>query len=187
MALILGIAGRKGAGKSTASKALEKAGFYRDSFAAPLRKFVADICGYSLEQLDKNKQTPIMWLDGLTPREMMQQFGTECGRGLHPELWLLSLSMRLPQDRPVVIEDVRFPNEAEWIRDQGGYVIEIERPGLEWDGDTHASETPIPPELINSTLTNQGSVLLLEIAICAAVKPLLGNSEVRDVRTDRKN
>jgi hypothetical protein len=31
----------------------------------------------------------------------------------------------------VVITDVRFENEAQFIKDQGGYVIYITRPGIE--------------------------------------------------------
>ena len=39
----------------------------------------------------------------------------------------------------VFISDMRFPNEADLVKELGGCVIRIQRPGLD-DGDGHASE-----------------------------------------------
>lgn len=79
----------------------------------------------------------------LTPRRMLQIIGTEGGRHLvHPNIWVLSLfsdykEKTLSWDHngfPTytglpswIITDVRFPNEAQKIRDLGGYLIRIER------------------------------------------------------------
>lgn len=65
-------------------------------------------------------------------RALMQRMGTEAGRDIHGEdLWtsLVEHKMRKLGDRPrVVVTDVRFPNEADWIRSIGGIVVEILRP-----------------------------------------------------------
>ena len=41
------------------------------------------------------------------------------------------------------IDDLRFLNEAEWVWNAGGYVVELQREGINY-ALNHASETPIP-------------------------------------------
>ena len=74
----------------------------------------------------------------------MQTLGTEWGRELiNPELWLILAKQRLLNFGPgMVIADVRFENEAEWVRSQGGRVIHIERPSAV-AVEVHASEAGI--------------------------------------------
>lgn len=104
----------------------------------------------------------------LTPRLILQLLGTEAGRQiLHPNIWVNAVMSEYKgkyvggadpyQDDPDVeyppievfetdfpnwvITDVRFPNEAQAIKDKGGILIRLNR-GL---GDTgnHASETAL--------------------------------------------
>ena len=56
-----------------------------------------------------------------------------------------------------VITDCRFGNEAQRIRDLGGVVWAIDRPVVE-DGDDHVSEISLPPELVDLTIDNNGSL-----------------------------
>lgn len=57
--------------------------------------------------------------------------GTEAGREVfHQDLWLFSLEKKLQDHKNIVIADVRFPNEVDFIRKKGGYIIRIKR-GLE--------------------------------------------------------
>lgn len=62
----------------------------------------------------------------------------------------------VPKHTFYVVTDVRFVNEAERIRELGGVIWEIDRPS-EDDRDNHASEIPLPPELIDDTISNSGS------------------------------
>ncbi len=62
-----------------------------------------------------------------------------------------------------VITDVRYPNEAERVRKVGGEVWEVIRPGLVSDG--HASEQPLPRELVDHVIYNDGSVENLKEAV----------------------
>jgi hypothetical protein len=88
-----------------------------------------------------------------TPRLLLQLMGTECGRQiLHPNIWVNALfadyktianfKLRnykllnnlktsendVTQEYPNwIITDVRFPNEAQAIKDRGGIVIRLER------------------------------------------------------------
>jgi hypothetical protein len=56
-----------------------------------------------------------------------------------------------------VITDCRFPNEAQRVLDVFGEVWEIVRPGLD-ASDSHASEQPLPRELVTRTIVNDGSI-----------------------------
>jgi len=152
--MLIGIAGPKRSGKDTLAQGLSKElGLPVDSFAAPLRKFVAELLNCSMATLDSCKEHPIKWLDGATPRSMMQTVGTEWGREMvHPELWVRSLFHRLGRTGGI-ISDVRFPNEAREIRARGGVVIALTRPGT-GVGDAHVSEKPLDPGLVNVRLEN---------------------------------
>ena len=55
---------------------------------------------------------------------------------------------RFHKDR-IVIDDVRFPNEAEMIRARGGKIWRLSRKGFEPSGDSHVSEAGLPDELID--------------------------------------
>lgn len=57
-----------------------------------------------------------------------------------------------------VAADERFDNEAQRIVELQGYNIKIVRPGLEDDGDSHASEAGISDALITVTIINDGTL-----------------------------
>ena len=67
-------------------------------------------------------------------RRLLQQIGS-AGRAYDPWTWV----SKMPTDQPIIIDDVRFLNEAEAIRDAGGIVVRIIRPGL--TAMDHESET----------------------------------------------
>ncbi|MDA3306243.1 MULTISPECIES: hypothetical protein [Stenotrophomonas] len=154
--LYIGIAGSNRAGKDTLANGLASAlGLPCDSFAAPLRQFVAAILGLTVRELDSHKEVAIDWLAELTPRHLMQTAGTEWGRDrVHPELWVRSLFARLPEGG--LVTDVRFANEARAIRRRGGVVIHVNRPG-HGSSDPHASEQPLPRELVDIEVDNDGT------------------------------
>lgn len=58
----------------------------------------------------------------------------------------------------VVITDVRYPNEAEMIRRNGGIVIRIDRPSLGPLTDTHASETSMELFEYDDVIVNDGTI-----------------------------
>lgn len=154
--IIVGLTGKKRSGKDTAAKALPS--FHRESFAAPIRRAVCDILCISPEILENEKESAIAWLDGVTVRHLMQTLGTEWGRDkIHNELWIRSMSRRILFQRQVVITDVRFDNEAEFIKNKGGIVISIERSSRSSE-DSHASEKGVSHSLINEFVYNDTSI-----------------------------
>jgi hypothetical protein len=155
---IVGIAGAKRSGKTTLANYLaETHGMLHTSFAEPIRAFVAQLLGGSLEQLEAAKEEPVAWLDGATPRHMMQTLGTEWGRQLIcPELWVRFAMRKALGAGAAVLSDVRFPNEARAIREHGGIVIRVNRAGSAAT-DSHISEVPLPDDLVDFELYNGGT------------------------------
>lgn len=90
------------------------------------------------------------WVVKLTPRLLLQLLGTECGRDIiHPNIWVNSLMSeykphKMSEYNPSnwIITDVRFPNEAESIKEKNGLLIRIESPRCNYD-DKHPSETAL--------------------------------------------
>lgn len=154
--MIVGIAGKKRVGKDTIAREFIKRGFQHDSFAGPIRRFVADLIGYEIT--DENKEAPIYWAPHLTPRLLMQTVGTEWGRAMDPNLWVLSFLNRPNAGRNVVVPDVRFENEASAVRMAGGLMIHVQR-NIVHD-DKHASEAGVGVrfDLGDMLITNNGSL-----------------------------
>lgn len=70
--------------------------------------------------------------------------GTEVGRDIfHTDFWVLQLEHRLlTSTDSIVITDVRFPNEIDWIHKQGGKVYEVQRgESPEWYNKLQQCET----------------------------------------------
>lgn len=151
---LLGLAGRKGTGKDTAAYHLVLAhGFRQIALADPIRDGLRAMLGLSSDELlDRSiKETAIDWL-GVSPRHLMQTLGTEWGRNnVARDVWLRVATRRLEaiansrQGTParIVVSDIRFDDEADWIRSHGGRVIHIRRPMACSQHDQHASEAGV--------------------------------------------
>lgn len=164
---LIGIAGRARSGKDTVANFIIAAiGGYRYSFADPIRAMLAPLgVDMSDPYWQAHKEDPIPAL-GVSPRRMMQTLGTEWGRQLiHPDLWLFMTHQRLLQNGPgMVIPDVRFENEAAWVRKHGGRIIHVIRPDAK-AVEAHASEEGIEIQDIDARLFNSGTLEELQISV----------------------
>ncbi len=173
--MLLGIAGAKRSGKSTAAQYLaSRYGMRVDTFAGPIREFVRAILGWSEVELEDRKEEPLPWLGNVTARSMMQTVGTEWGRKtVHGDVWVLSALRRskptIDAGHGVILADVRFPNEAEAIRVRGGRVLRVVR-DVAHSADQHASEKPLPANLIDEDVANNGTIRDLYINLDAAME-----------------
>jgi hypothetical protein len=139
-------------------------------FAWPLKAGCCAMFGWTPEQVQGVTPEAREWREtvlpefGFSPREAMQKLGTEWGRDvMHKDLWVLIANQNLRKlesaEKPpvgVVVSDVRFPNEVNWIRDNGGEVWHIERPGLA-AADAHASEVGVERQAHDIVLYNTGT------------------------------
>ena len=137
--MIIGLVGFIGSGKGTVGDILEQKGFIKDSFAKPLKDACAVMFGWSRELLEGDTEMSRMWREEpdsywsekfgreFTPREALQKMGTEAGREVfHKDIWVISLLNRA-KGKDVVVTDVRFQNEIQYIQDNGGIVIRVKR------------------------------------------------------------
>lgn len=140
--MIIGIIGLAGSGKNTAGDYLVSKGFKQDSFAAPLKDVTSAIFGWPRHLLegdtkvsrDFREQIDPYWSVkfgyDVTPRHILQFIGTEVMRNsLHPDIWIDSMEKRIISNGcDMVITDVRFPNEVEFIKSLNfGKIIRITR------------------------------------------------------------
>ena len=164
---LIGIAGRARSGKDTVANFIVAAiGGYRYSFADPIRAMLTPLgVDMSDPYWQARKEEPIPAL-GVSPRRMMQTLGTEWGRQLiNPDLWLIMAHQRLLQNGPgMVISDVRFDNEAAWIRKHGGRIIHVIRPDTK-AVEAHASEDGIEMQDTDARLFNSGTLEELQLSV----------------------
>lgn len=132
-AMLIGLTGFAGSGKTTCAQLLEREhGFARLKFTTPLRAMLA-AAGLTQAQLDGDqKHQPLAGWCNRTPRYIMQTLGTEWGRKLIGEdLWVNLLVEKaealLHSGQSVVVDDVRFLNEARALRQLGGSIYRVLR------------------------------------------------------------
>jgi hypothetical protein len=130
--MLIGIAGAAGSGKDTVADFLvQHHAFCKLSWAGPLKAGLAAM-GMAEPADRADKEKPVPGFD-FTWREAAQKLGTEWGRALDPNIWIKMAARKLDQhpNNYWVISDVRFSNEADMIRERGGFIIFVNRPGAE--------------------------------------------------------
>lgn len=186
---IIGLTGHAQSGKDTAGKYLvENHGFTRIGLADAVKD-----CLYALnprvpmfsDQDNYNGGFPLQaavnscgWdsckNDNGEIRQLLQRMGTEVGRQIISEtVWLDIASRKIKELGPsakVVITDIRFPNEAEWVRSLGGKVVRINRPGFGPVND-HASDARLSDDLVDAEVNNAGTLDSFHLNIWRQVTP----------------
>ena len=151
----IGLVGKAQSGKGTVGLHLvENYGYREVGFADPLREMalainpILDIH----EHIRYEEAVNVYGYAGTKSRfpearRFLQCLGTEGGREILGEHIWVDAAVRKAEamGAPCVFTDVRFPNEAQAIRDHGGVVVRIVRPHMELPLDpsleAHASET----------------------------------------------
>jgi hypothetical protein len=159
---IIGLTGPAGAGKDLAASMVP--GACRIAFADPIYQGLSTMLGIPEGVLrDRSaKEQPIVGI-GASPRQLLQTLGTEWGRQMiRDDIWLRVAFWRWEQMAAggvslIVVPDVRFSNEARLIRENGGEVWLIHRPGVE-PVAAHSSEAGLPLKLIDRLVVNDGTV-----------------------------
>lgn len=158
---VIGVAGLARSGKDTvADFIVSYVGGYRYAFAEPIKAMLRHV-GIDMDHpywaSRKEDRIPAV---GKSPREMMQTLGTDWGRELvNPKLWVTLANQKLLTYGPgMVISDVRFDNEAEWIRSLGGLVIHVHRDINDFKIAEHSSENGVIVLDTDVTILNSGTL-----------------------------
>ncbi len=162
---IIGIAGHARAGKDTVAQFIQEE--YRAAtyaFAEPLKAMLRAL-GLDEQDLNSWRKDETNYDFQATPRHMMQTLGTEWGRDtINDNIWVIAAAKRIQRlsqaqpDSTIIITDVRFENEADFVR-KHGFLIHVERPIQRIDGSTHRSENPIRiNEAEDSVIVNDGDL-----------------------------
>lgn len=162
--MLVGLAGPIGSGKSSVATHLHlEHGWHAPvAFADPLKDGICAMFGITREQLEQIKRAELELVPGVPLRRALQTLGTEWGRSLSGDIWVEAMRKRINrlvlwQELPgIVIDDVRFENEAAFIRANHGIVIHVynDAPRL---ADGHISEHSLNIADNDLTLANVGT------------------------------
>jgi dephospho-CoA kinase len=125
--MIIGIAGKAGAGKNTAAEYISSKLEHHHvaSFAEPIKQMLRMGLQLTWDQTHGHQKEMIDPRYGVSTRSMMQTLATEWGRDMiHTDLWLIIAQQS--KDNRRIFSDVRFENEAAWIR-ENGFIIHLSR------------------------------------------------------------
>ena len=166
---IIGLAGRMRSGKRVICNVLSEFGYARMYFAYPLKKLISELLSKSIEELDllknveseyKFHKNELMYISNVTNipyryvedvigdrtfatvRELYQIIGTDLIRKYDKDWHVNELRKLIEKDKKYCFDDVRFPNEVEFINELGGEVWFVSRPQIS-DMSNHECETSL--------------------------------------------
>lgn len=148
--IIIGISGKKGQGKDTVAQILLN--------KLPLNSCIKSFAGELKNEVHAALNVPHtnFNFEGFKPqlRLIYQGWGTFKRTCVDPKYWIKKLNHSLIDLNPdiVIISDVRFLNEKQWIESQGGLIIRVS--GRPHDKDNHISETELDNTEFNITINN---------------------------------
>ena len=154
MITLLGIVGRKQHGKDTLCTMLRQLSMVpvkRFAFGDALKAEISTAIGVPVHVIDQLK-------DKFRP--LLQWWGTDFRREMAgPDYWRPWLDCALAEQEAgslLVVTDVRFLNEARWIRERGGSLVRIVRDLYGEEEDNHASESESGRIAVDMTIRNSG-------------------------------
>jgi hypothetical protein len=154
-----------GSGKSTIATCLEHYDYTVVPFACFLKGMIRALLvelGYTPSRatdIIKQKDLVVPGIN-IRMRTLMQTLGTEWGRNtLDQDFWINCWKEKVKSCGGfVVADDVRFPNEAAAIREMGGKVWKVVRPGVE-NSENHSSEGQLDHwDGFSRVIVNDGSL-----------------------------
>jgi hypothetical protein len=162
--VVIGLVGKAGHGKDSIGDVLEQQyGFNRYAMAKPLKDAIEILFGFTENQLYGSKKEVVDPRWGVSPRRVLQFFGTEICRNMFPKLmptikdrfWINHLLHHVAQlheeyedNYSLVVTDIRFINEAEVIQELNGILIKVIRPNYH---QFSSAKVPEVPEVTSTT------------------------------------
>lgn len=134
MGILIGISGKLGSGKDTVAQfimdKMPDYNFAHKSFAHNLKHITSIISGLPMDMMftHEGKNTELPLYNGITVGNLQQVIGTDLFRKHFDDMvWIKSLFAPYDKDKDNwVVSDVRFRNEAEYVRAMGGILVRLE-------------------------------------------------------------
>ena len=182
--MIIGVNGYALSGKDTVGQLIQQldpdGSWEIKKFAGKLKTIASILTNIPVENFEdqqfKKLELDPMWSDHgipMTVRDFLQKLGTDGLRnGLHPNTWVNALMADYVAEKLCdckkecrcifkypnwIITDCRFPNEAYAIKNAGGIIIRIDRPGITAIND-HPSEVALDKWEFNYRISNDGTI-----------------------------
>lgn len=157
---LIAVAGMRGSGKDTVAKHLcsldDRVRVLK--FATPVKATLKQLFDFTDEELEDEilKELVVPRL-GFSPRQAMRTLGTEFGRTLNPDVWVNiareSYHDNLVDGHLTIITDLRYKNEYDFVKSEGGIVIHLTTP---FDvAVEHSSDVALPIEHDDFVLHNE--------------------------------
>lgn len=166
--LLIGVSGYARSGKDTVSQTFIARGFTRVALADSLKKEVARGLGTPFQEF-------VALLDGCADfKEAVRPILVEWGRFRRrqdPDYWIKIAAALMQGD--TVVSDVRYANEAAFIRSLGGFVIGVTRPGI-GPANTEEEES-LAAFTADAVIANTGTVEELHERAALAFEHLRGD------------
>lgn len=185
---IIGLVGYAGAGKDLVGALLRMMEYRRVAFGDALKAEVAEFMSvgnvtlapseldsdlqYMLNARQLNAGDVYRKPTSEVMRRILQQWGTEYRRKQYAGYWVKLANDRVKKlgGLSVVVTDVRFQNEVDWVHSLGGKVWKVERPGAEGEEMRHSSEAADELMGVDATIANTGTVYQLAEKVEEALK-----------------
>ena len=167
--MIIGLSGYAQSGKDTvAGLMIGLHGYERVAFADKIKELLFNMDpdlpgGLSLVLTvedygwDKTKQIREV-------RRLLQTLGVGARKVFGEDFWVQQALSGIHGSDKIVVTDVRFPNEAQFINDLGGQVWRVQRPGVE-AVNAHPSESALDEYIFDEVILNDFSLDSLKIKV----------------------
>lgn len=170
----IGLAGKSGSGKDLIADYIgERYNYQKIAVADAIREEVNTYIQYTLAREAARQDFPptfslvlnafknAVWDKPTTPemRVMLQWWGTEFRRSVDPHYWTNRLAERLKNEDSIVISDIRTPEEMVVVREAGGEIWFVERPGIGSVGiERHYTEVALEGATYDRVIVNDSTI-----------------------------
>jgi dephospho-CoA kinase len=171
---IIALIGSKRSGKDTVASILHQYGYENWKFAARLKSVCKELFGLTHDELETDLKDRVNEKWGVTPRYLMQIVGTEIVQHTLPkyvpsvskEFWVKVMCDNIDENpsSQIIISDMRFIHEAEYIRNRYSNVLYIKliRPESAIKDSSHISEKEWQKITADEEIINGGTLFELK-------------------------
>jgi hypothetical protein len=202
--MLIGISGKMTSGKDTVAKIIDELAseqFETRRFSYKVKKVASELTGWPVELFEdqnfklqglgdnwkifdfvnKNEGSPLypkysrdVFEREITVRELLQKIG-EGMRAIHEDVWVNALFGEYEPGNKWIIPDVRYLNEFNRVKKEGGIIIRVERIGV--PDSQHISETNLDHACFDYKIYNNDTLAELRERVREIMERETGTSK----------